>query len=238
MKVKQLTMIIVLLSLSACATTSNVATSIPNPSTSMAPSPAKVVLGPGDVIDIRFRFLPELDYQQAIRPDGNISLQMVDEVMAAGMTPEELDNHLTKLYSSKLKSPEITVFVVTLANRVVYVGGEVGTPGMLPLLGNMTATQAVLNSGGFKETAEPENAIIIRKAQNNQPVPMLVNMQKVLDGDGTSVDVPLQPADIVYVPKSQIAKANLFVRQYIQDLLLFRGVNLGFTYELHAEDND
>lgn len=237
MKVKLFTTLVFLLSLTACASTSPVAPFIQSSTESMSPAATKVVLGPGDVVDIKFRFLPELDYEQAIRPDGKISLQMVDEVMAAGMTPEELDKHLTDLYSTKLKSPEITVIVVTLANQVVYVGGEVDTPGVLPLVGQMTATQAVMNSGGFRDTAEPQSAIIIRKGQDNRPVPMQVDLQKVLNGDGTSMDIPLQPADIVYVPKSHIAKANLFVRQYIQDLFLFRGVNLGFSYELHA-DND
>ena len=238
MRIKLLTTVIVLLSLTACATAPKVATTAEDYKDAMMTPAPKVVLGPGDVIDIRFRFLPELDYQQAIRPDGKISLQMIDEVKAAGMTPEELDKHLTQLYSTRLKSPEITVIVVTLANQVVYVGGEVQTPGVLPLVGRLTAVQAVMNSGGFKETAEPENALVIRKGTDNQPVPILVNLQKVVDGNGTSIDMPLQPADVVYVPKSQIAKVNKFVRQYIQDVFLVRGPSLGFTYELHAEDPD
>lgn len=237
MKVKLFTTLVFLLSLTACASTSHVSSASPELSQGVGPQNTKVVLGPGDVLDIKFRFVPELNYQQAIRPDGKISLQMVDEVMAAGMTPNELDDHLTQLYASKLKSPDITVFVVTLANQVVYVGGEVETPGMLPLVGHMTVAQAVMNSGGFRETADPGSALIIRKGQDNQPVPVQVDLQSVLAGAGTSADVPLQPADIVYIPKSPIAKANKFVRQYIQDLFLFRGVNLGFTYELHA-DND
>lgn len=236
MKIKNLVTVIALLSLTACAVAPKGATTAEHFKDDMRSPAPKVVLGPGDVIDVKFRFLPELDYQQTIRPDGKISLQMVDEVKAAGMTPEELDDQLTQLYSSKLKSPEITVIVVSLANQVVYVGGEVATPGVLPLVGRLTAAQAVMNSGGFRETAEPANALIIRKGTDNQPVPILIDLQKVVDGSGTNVDVPLQPADIVYVPKSQIAKVDKFVRQYIQDLFLFRGPSLGFTYELHADN--
>jgi len=233
--------IIIILFISACAPTSNIApsaTSAMNQQLEMAPSDPVVVLGPGDVIDVKFRFLPELDYEQTIRPDGKISLQMVDEVTAAGFTPEGLDKHLTQLFSSKIKSPEITVVVVSLANQVIYVGGEVLTPGVLPLAGQLTALQAVVNAGGFKETAEPQNAIIIRKGEDNQPIPILVDLQKVLNGGDTNGDVLLQPSDVVYVPKSAIAKANLFVKQYIQDLILFRGVSLGFSYELHADNNN
>jgi len=236
MSIKVLVTVIALLSVTACASVPKAAMTPEDLNNESMSTASKVVLGPGDVIDVKFRFLPELDYQQAIRPDGKISLQMVDEVMAAGMTPEELDSHLTQLYSSKLKSPEITVIVISLANQVVYVGGEVDTPGVLPIAGSLTAVQAVMNAGGFRETAAPESAIIIRKGADNQPVPILVDLQKVVDGSDTNVDVQLQPADIVYVPKSQIAKVNKFVRQYVQDLFLFRGPSLGFSYELHADN--
>ena len=231
--IAKLVAIIVLLSVTACAPTSKVSPSDVGIQTEMASSAPMVVLGPGDVIDVKFRFLPELDYEQSIRPDGKISLKMVDEVTAACLTPEGLDKHLTQLYSTKIKSPEITVAVVSLANQNIYVGGEVETPGMLPLTGSLSALQAVMNSGGFRETAEPESAIIIRKGQNNQPVPIPVNLQEVLYGSGSNIDVLLQPSDVVYVPKSSIAKVNKFVRQYIQDLFLFRG--FGFTYDLNDD---
>jgi polysaccharide export outer membrane protein len=225
--------VIMVLSLTACAPATKITPSDVSLQHEMAPSASVVVLGPGDVIDVKFRFLPELDYQQSIRPDGKISLQMVDEVMAAGLTPEGLDNHLTQLYSTKLKSPEITVVVVSLANQNIYVGGEVENPGVLPLTGRLSALQAVVNSGGFKETAEPGSALIIRKGQDNQPVPIPVDLQKILYGSDSSMDILLQPADVVYVPKSSIAKVNKFVRQYIQDLVLFRG--FGFTYDLNND---
>lgn len=225
--------IIMVLAVTACAPATKIPPSSGGLQNELATPDPVVVLGPGDVIDVKFRFLPELDYQQSIRPDGKISLQMVDEVMAAGLTPEGLDNHLTQLYSTKLKSPEITVVVVSLANQIIYVGGEVENPGVLPLTGRLSALQAVMNSGGFKETAEPESAIIIRKGQDNQPVPIAVDLQKILYGSDSDLDVLLQPADVVYVPKSSIAKANKFVRQYIQDLILFRG--FGFTYDLNND---
>ncbi len=232
----KLVSIVIFLFLTACSTTP-ITPSAMNQQQGMATADSEVVLGPGDVIDVKFRFLPELDYEQSIRPDGKISLQMVDEVTAAGLTPDGLDKHLTQLYSSRIKSPEITVIVVSMANQVVYVGGEVETPGALPMAGHLTALQAVVNAGGFRETASPQSAIIIRKGQDNQPVPIPVDLQKVLSGGDSNVDVALQPSDVVYVPKSSIAKANKFVRQYIQDLFLFRGVSLGYSYELHA-DND
>lgn len=228
----KLYLFIMVLIMTACASKQNISNSSISRHQDTPTVKPMVVLGPGDVIDVKFRFLPDLDYEQSIRPDGKISLQMVDEVMAAGLTPEGLDKHLTELYSSRIKSPEITVVVVSLANQVIYVGGEVETPGVLPLAGYLTALQAVVNAGGFKETAEPQSAIIIRKGQYNRPVPIPVDLHKVLYSSESNVDVVLQPSDVVYIPKSSIAKANLFVKQYIQDLFLYRGISLGFFYDL------
>lgn len=234
----RLIIIVIVLSVTACGPSVKGSSSAVKLQKEMPHSASPVVLGPGDVIDVKFRFLPELDYQQTIRPDGKISLQMVDEVTAAGLTPKGLDEHLTRLYSAKLKAPEITVVVVSLANQMIYVGGEVEEPGILPLAGRLSALQAVFNSGGFRETAEPKSAIVIRKGKDNRPVPIKVNLQKVLDGRDPSADVFLQPTDIVYVPKSSIAKVNKFVKQYVQDLILYRGLGIGLSYDLNPDDNN
>lgn len=229
----KLAAIVLFLSVTACASSTKLSPPDIALTQDISPAERNVVLGPGDAIDVKFRFTPELDYQQSIRPDGKISLQMVDEVTAAGLTPQGLDEHLTKLYSAKLKDPEITVIVVSLANQNVYVGGEVDKPGVLPLAGNMTVLQAVMNSGGFMDSAQPESTIIIRKGSDNKPVPFQVNLQQVLNGNAPEADLMLRPADIVYVPKSQIAKVDLFVKQYIHDLIPFRG--FGFSYDLNND---
>ena len=230
--------IIPLLSLLLCgclAVPSNTTSQLtPPPSENNAYEP--VILAPGDVIDVKFLYWPELDYRQIIRPDGKISLQLIDEVVAAGRSPQGLDDHLTQLYANKLKSPEITVFVVSLTNQNIYVGGEVEAPGVLPVAGRLSALQAVFNAGGFKETANPEHAIVIRRGEDNRPVSYAVNLQRALHEDGA--DLMLRPDDIVYIPKSSIAKVNQFVRQYIQDLLLYRGVGFGLSYDLNPSENN
>ena len=101
----------------------------------------------------------------------------------------------------------------------------------------MTPLQAVLNAGGFKETASPENTLIIRKGTGNKPVPIPINLENAIRGKFRDANFLLQPDDIVYVPKSPIAKANKFVNQYIENLLLFRGVSFGFSYEINKYRN-
>lgn len=195
--------------------------------------PEEFLIQPGDQLDIKFFYNQELNETVTVRSDGKISLQLVDEIMAGELRPMELDLVLTEKYSAELRKPAITVIVRASEGRRVYIGGEVNQQGLIPLVGNMTPLQAVLNAGGFKETANPEMALLIRKGHDNSPVPYTVNLRDELEGDSTNPVFLLQSNDIIYVPKTAIAKANKFVNQYIENLLLFKGVSLGFTYEIN-----
>ena len=221
----------------ACATSQPVA--IPaQAQTTAAQRPAAYVIHAGDQLDIKFFYNPELNESVTVRPDGKISLQLVDEIQAAGLQPSELDQRLTELYSRELKKPVLTVIVRSFTGQRVYVGGEVNRQGLITLQPGLTALQAVFQSGGFMETAQPAETLIIRKGADNKPIPLRIDLSEVMAASDPAADFALQPDDIVYVPKSAIAMANKFVNQYIENLLLFRGVSLGFTYELHGDQHN
>jgi len=258
-------MTLIFATLVACASQqSNVAPEAAALTASSSAEPAPYIIQPGDQLDIKFFYNPEINETVTVRPDGKISLQLVDEVQAAGLRPSQLDDMLTKKYSYELKKPMITVIVKSsqlddmltkkysyelkkpmitvivksFEGQRIYVGGEVNRQGLIQLAGGMTPLQAILDAGGFKETAKPEGAIVIRKGPGNKPVPIKINLADAMQGKNSSAHFLLQSSDIIYVPKTAIAKANKFVNQYIEDLLLFRGVSLGFSYELHSDDND
>ncbi len=184
---------------------------------------------PGDQLDIKFFFNPELNEAVSVRPDGKISLQLVDDVQAAGLAPSQLDVALTRMYARELKKPVITVIVKSFTGQRVYVGGEVENPRLVNLTAGMTALQAIIDAGGFKETAKPEAVLVIRRGPDRRPIPLQVDLKQVIDREALSEDFQLQPYDIVHVPKTWIAEANKFVNQYIERLLLFKGVSLGFS---------
>ena len=182
------------------------------------PQQPKVVLAPGDVIDVKFRYWPELDESQTIRPDGKISLQLVDAVEAAGLTPEELDQQLTQLYASQLKEPVITVIVRTLVNQRVYVAGEVRRPGPLPLEGKMTLLAAIMAAGGFDNYgANPSNIILFRHVDNNLYATS-VDL-KIVMSSPESDSFYLAPNDIVFVTRKGIDEANQWVDQHFTRLI-------------------
>lgn len=195
--------------------------------------PIEYVIVPGDKLEIKFFHNPELNEIGTVRPDGKISLLLVDEVTVAGLTPSEVDDHLTELYNKDLKSPEITVFVRSFTAQRIFVAGEVRNGGMVALEAGMSAIQAVFSVGGFLETADPSSVFVIRRGAGNVPEPIPINMKDALDGDGRVQDVLLRPYDIVYVPKSGIARANKFMAQYVRDLFLFNGWSFFWSRELN-----
>src|SRR4029077_10790158 len=171
----------------------------------------------GDSLDIRFYKTPELNVEVPIRSDGKISLELLGDVQAGGLQPSQLAEDLTQRYSKELTSPRVTVIVRTFGGQV-FVGGEVKDPKMIPFIKGMTALQAIDSSGGFATTARITHVVLIR-LEGDRYVGHTLPLKELLTGADTSVDVPLQPFDIVYVPRSRIANVNLFVEQYIRNNL-------------------
>lgn len=211
----------------------------PQPRESQVPSAASkpqapeatspYVLQIGDEIAVRAFQIPELEDTVRIRPDGKISLLLLDDVQAGGLTTAELDQALTTRYAEFYQNPRLTIVVRTFANLKVWVGGEVGQPALLPLTGEQTALGAILQAGGFRDTASRSSVILLRKGPDNKPITMKLNMLDVIH-DGNA-DAPLQPFDVVYVPRKFISKANLFIQQYVRDLLPI-ATSANFSYIL------
>ena len=194
------------------------------------------VLQPGDNLDIKFYYNPELNENVTIRPDGKVSLQIIDEQQAAGLTPPQLDEALTKAYSSQLKQPQITVIVKSFGGQRIYVGGEVKSPQVLTVVGQIDALQAIFNTGGFTKDAKLSSVMIISKGKNNQPTARKVNLKKVLSGEAPGEDFMLKPFDMVYVPKTELAQADEFMSHIYN--LIPRNVYFSFNYDLDKDNNN
>lgn len=185
---------------------------------------------PGDDLDVKFTYTAELNETQKVRPDGFISLPLVDEVLAAGRTPKELRTDLSSLYKGKVRQSELQVILRSFAGHRAYVGGEVGVPQVVSLEGGLSALQAVQRVGGARTTAAKDQVLLVRKGPQGQPIAYRLDLsEQHLSGGGRDALVALKASDILILPRSRIANANLFVQQYIGDLLMFRGLNFGYT---------
>ena len=191
--------------------------------------PPRVALIPGDVVEVKFFYTPQLNETQTIRPDGKIALQLVGEVEAQGMTPAGLQNKLLRLYAPHLKDPEVAVIVRSFFNRRVFVGGQVMTPSIVEMPGKLTVLEAIMQAGGFDmREAEVRNIIVIRHKEG-QRYGYSLNLKPMMTG-GEMQPFFLEPQDIVYVPRTEIAKVGQWVDQHINKLI----PRTGFTYSRPA----
>jgi protein involved in polysaccharide export with SLBB domain len=175
---------------------------------------------PYDTITVRFTYHPEQDPKGpiAIRPDGQISLDGIGSVQAAGRTPEELGKDIAAKSSTRLRNPEVVVAVTLYAPRKIYVGGQVNTPGVAQFQGEITPLQAILDRGGFTKEAQQDSVILIRNSGGGEPIIGRINIIQGLE-DGVPEKITLLTNDILYVPMSGIARADLWVKQHLNDIL-------------------
>jgi protein involved in polysaccharide export with SLBB domain len=189
-------------------------------------------LRPGDEIQVKFFYHPELNETMRVGPDGKISLELIDELLVAGLTRSQLDGLLTQEYDRYLENFSISIIVREYSGLKVYVGGEVNQPQYLSLQGNMSILQSIVEAQGFSRFAEKRSVVLIRKGPANRPKAMTIDLESVIDGTQLENDIYLKPSDIVYVPKTWIGKANKFVDQYIRGLFFFDTVMQGVGYAL------
>jgi len=184
-----------------------------------------ITLGPGDELDMKFFYNPELNDVQTVRPDGRITLQLVGDVMAHGRTPADLQKELRTRYGRLLEKPEVTVIVRTLNSRVVYVGGAVQQSGRLSMPGRLTVLSAILQAGGLDDAnADPSEVLVVRHTDGKRIVTSL-DLRAALKGDEYNTFY-LEPQDIVLVPRSTVVGINQWIDQYINRMV----PGVGFTY--------
>jgi protein involved in polysaccharide export with SLBB domain len=173
---------------------------------------------PGDHLLVKLVYTPELSQDVIVRPDGHIHLPVVGEVRAAGRTPADLAVELKERYAQLARQPEVAILIQGFGGHRIYVGGEVKTPKMIPLDSVMSVVDAVFEAGGLKETAAPDSVVLLRRGEPGQaPRAYRVDLEA---GLYARAPLPrLEPYDVVYVPKSRIAKVNDYVELYINRMI-------------------
>ncbi len=174
---------------------------------------------PGDSLALDFYMNSEFNDTATVDPNGKITLRMVGPIQAGGLTPDQLASSIDKAYQNELRNPGAVVHLNNLPSRQVYVEGEVTKPGSFPLQPGMTVVQALALAGGVTDNSDPESSILIRRDACGQSQGTTVDLAAATKKPGSAEDVALMPRDVVVVPKSKIANADLWVKQHIRDIL-------------------
>lgn len=186
------------------------------------------VFYPGDKLEIQVQGAPELNRSTAVGPDGRVTLPLIGGVMAAYRSPEQLQSDLAARFAGVLVSPRVSVFPLETAPMRVLVGGEVRTPGWVDMNGDLDALSAVMAAGGFTHAAKSRQAVLIRRAKDGRAMRRILDLKSPLKGQGDRL-YALRRNDLVFVPRTAIAEAGVFVEQYVNNLIPGAVLNY-FTY--------
>ena len=172
----------------------------------------RYTLNAGDVLDIQYRYTPEFNQTVTVQPDGYVSLQIGGDVKVAGRDLAQVRNLILTQVRTRLESPEITVILKEFQKPYVQVAGEVALPGRLEMREKLTALQAVLMAGGFKDSAKSSQVIVFRKLNADTAEVKILNFKSLTRTTDLENDLTLQAGDMILVPRNKISKIERYVR--------------------------
>jgi polysaccharide biosynthesis/export protein len=153
------------------------------------------VIGPEDVLSIKVWREPELSSYAKVRVDGKISVPLAGEIVAAGRTPVQLSEDITKALAGFVNNPLVMVAVYEVYSRKFSITGEVARPGSFPLITPTTVLEALIKAGGFKDYAKKKKITVLRKG-----VVLKFNYEDVVKGKKQEQNIQLEDGDLIVVP--------------------------------------
>jgi len=161
--------------------------------------PPDYVIGPEDQLSVVFFQDKDMSADVIVRPDGKISLPLINEIQASGLTPEQLRERVSAEATRFIQAPKATIVVRQINSRKVYITGAVEKPGTYPLMGPTAVLQLIATAGGVKEYADSKKILIIRK-ENGRQVTYTFNYKEVVGQKNMSQNIDLRPGDTIVVP--------------------------------------
>ena len=161
---------------------------------------AEYVIGPDDVLAVNVWKEPEISRTLPVRPDGNISLPLIGDLMASGRTPAQLQNEIRQQLVAYLSNPEVAVLVQEAKSHKFNIVGEVEKPGSYVISGPMTILDAIAIAGGLRDFARQSKIYVLRFNADGSRNRIPFNYKQVIKGNALQTDVQLEPRDTVVVP--------------------------------------
>lgn len=157
-------------------------------------------IGHEDVLAIHVWREPEMSRDVSVRPDGKISLPLIGDLQASGLTPPELEAKIVEGLREFVSSPEVTVIVKEIKSRKFNIVGQVNNSGTFPLVNTMTVLDAIAAAGGFTDFAKKKKIYVLRTVATGSPIRIPFNYKDVIRGKNSYQNVNLEPGDTIVVP--------------------------------------
>jgi polysaccharide export outer membrane protein len=158
------------------------------------------VIGVGDILDINVWKEPELSHGVPVRPDGMITMPLIGEIKASGLTPVQLQNQLTTALQKVMSEPQVTVMVSSVNSMSFNIMGQVNKPGYYPLLRPLTILDAIALSGGFRDFAKEKKVYLMRAAPDGTQQKYKFNYKEVIKGKNMAQNITIQARDTLVIP--------------------------------------
>ena len=195
-----------LFALVCCAIAACAAGQPPAPQQAAAPAtpagvtaPPGYLIGPDDVLEVIFWREKEMSAEVVVRPDGQITLPLLNDIQASGLTPDQLRVSVTEAAAKYVADPTVAVVVKAINSRRVFITGQVAKPGVYPLTSPITVVQLITLAGGVLEYAK-EREIRVMRTENGRTQAFLFNYRDVSRGRNLRQNIELKPGDTVVVP--------------------------------------
>jgi polysaccharide export outer membrane protein len=161
---------------------------------------ANYIIGPDDILSVLFWRDKDLSADVVVRPDGKISLPLLNDVQAGGLTPTQLRDAINVVARQYVEEPSVTVVVKQINSRKLFITGQVEKPGPYPMSGPTTVLQLISMAGGLKEYTDGKRILVMRTDKSGRQTSFVFNYRQVTSGKNLAQNIELQPGDTVVVP--------------------------------------
>ncbi len=172
----------------------------------------RYTLRPGDVIELQYRYTPELNQAVTVLPDGYVNLNLIGNVKVSDLTMEQTHDLIVQKAQAHLNDPDLNLVLREFQKPYIVVAGEVSSPGKIDLRENTTALQAILLAGGFKESAHSGQVILFRKINTDTAEVKILKLTNIHQTAQLEQDAQLEAGDMLLVPRNKIEKISRFVK--------------------------
>ena len=172
---------------------------VPQAAPPRVPQPTDYIIGTDDELSITFWRDKDMSSEVVVRPDGKVTLPLINDIQAAGLTPDQLRERLNTEAARFLENPSASVFVKAINSRKVFITGEVQKPGPYPLTGPMTVLQLIATAGGLKDFAK-RSEIVIMRSEGSKLVSFSFDYEAISKRNKLEQNIILKPGDTVLVP--------------------------------------